>query len=240
MQRCLVRGRSSRPYRLFTSRAAKSALCKFRGPNGSTDQRGSGRRANRGGSRPESPCESRARPQLVSGRAGPLVFKENRIGRRATQACTVSTEPGSAFRLRTSAVRFASADLPELRSGESGRLQLLRPLRTAAHRGAGPGRAEGRHRPLRRPRRLHGPLRADGSRGRARDAGALLCAAAGDARALRRHGREVHRRRGDGALRRTDGARGRSRAGRPRSPRHPRRDHRGRRAARAADRRQHG
>ena len=36
------------------------------------------------------------------------------------------------------------------------------------------------------------------------------------ARALRRHGREVHRRRGDGALRRADRARGRPRAGGPR------------------------
>ncbi len=38
-------------------------------------------------------------------------------------------------------------------------------------------------------------------------------------RALRRHGREVHRRRGDGGLGRPDGARGRRRAGRPGGPR---------------------
>ena len=42
------------------------------------------------------------------------------------------------------------------------------------------------------------------------------------ARALRRHGREVHRRRRDGALRGSDGARGRPRAGRPRSACDPR------------------
>ena len=44
------------------------------------------------------------------------------------------------------------------------------------------------------------------------------------ARALRRHGREVHRRRGHGAVRRAGGARGRSRAGRARGARDPGRD----------------
>ena len=38
-------------------------------------------------------------------------------------------------------------------------------------------------------------------------------------RAVRRHGREVHRRRGDGRVRRPGGARGRRGAGRPRRPR---------------------
>ena len=49
-------------------------------------------------------------------------------------------------------------------------------------------------------------------RGRARAARALLRAAAHRARALRRHGREVHRRRGRRALRRAGRARGRSRS----------------------------
>ncbi len=73
--------------------------------------------------------------------------------------------------------------------------------------------AQGRHRPLRRHRRLHGPRRAARPRGRPRDARPVLVAAAHRARALRRDGREVHRRRCDGALRRAGGPRGRPRAG---------------------------
>ena len=54
------------------------------------------------------------------------------------------------------------------------------------------------------------------------------------ARALRRHGREVHRRRGDGAVRRARHARGRSRASRARRARHPRLRGRGRARAHAS------
>ncbi len=59
------------------------------------------------------------------------------------------------------------------------------------------------------------------------------------ARAPRRHRREVHRRRGDGALRRPDGPRGRPRAGGSGGPRDPRSRHRGgtRAAGRDHDRR---
>ena len=64
---------------------------------------------------------------------------------------------------------------------------------------------------------------------------ALPRAAAVGTRALRRHGREVHRRRGDGALRRAGRARGRRGAGRPRGARDPRLGRGGGRA-RGADR----
>ena len=87
---------------------------------------------------------------------------------------------------------------------------------------AGARGAQGRHRALRRPRRLHVAGGADRPGGRARDARAVSRASARRARAPRRHRREVHRRRGDGALRRADGARGRSRARRPGGARDPR------------------
>ena len=79
---------------------------------------------------------------------------------------------------------------------------------------------------LRRPRRLHGPRRAARPRGRAAHAAPVPRAAPRRARALRRHGREVHRRRGHGAVRRAGRARGRPRAGGARGARDPRRDRR--------------
>ena len=100
----------------------------------------------------------------------------------------------------------------QLRSREPGGGALLQRLRRAAGRGrraAAGGGAQARHRAVRRPGRLHRPLGAAGPRGRARDALAVLRAAARRARAPRRHGREVHRRRGDGRLRRAGRARGR-------------------------------
>ena len=93
--------------------------------------------------------------------------------------------------------------LLRLRAGEPGRRAVLPRLRRAArHRRAAARGAEGRHRALRRPRRLHVARGAARPGGRPRGARAVLGAAAQRARALRRHGREVHRRRGDGALRR--------------------------------------
>ena len=83
-------------------------------------------------------------------------------------------------------------------------------------------RAQGRHGRLLRPRRLHlacGIARPGGRRG---DPSPVPRARSRRARTTRRHRREVHRRRGDGALRRTDGPRGRSRARRPRGARDPR------------------
>ena len=83
-----------------------------------------------------------------------------------------------------------------------GRRPFLPGLRDNGRRPGRGRRAQGRHRPVRRSRRLHEPRGAAGSRGRARRAGALRGAAAGGARALRRHGREVHRGRRDGPVRR--------------------------------------
>ena len=73
-------------------------------------------------------------------------------------------------------------------------------------------RAQGRLRPVRRPRRVHGRVRPRRSRGRPRDAAALPRRAETGDRAVRRHRREVHRRRGDGGVRCARRARGRRRA----------------------------
>ena len=83
-------------------------------------------------------------------------------------------------------------------------------------------RAEGRHGRLLRPRRLHVTRRGSGPRGRRGDPPALPRARARGARALRRHCREVHRRRRDGALRRAGDPRGRPRARGTGGARHPR------------------
>ena len=82
--------------------------------------------------------------------------------------------------------------------------------------------AEGRHRAVRRPRRLHRARGAARPGGRARAARALPRHSSLRAGALRRHGREVHRRRGDGAVRGAGRARGRPRAGRAGGARDPR------------------
>ena len=102
---------------------------------------------------------------------------------------------------------------------------------------ARPRGAQGRDRPLRRPGRLHRPGRATRSRGRPCAARAVPRSPALGARALRRDGREVHRRCGDGAVRRAGRARGRSRAGGAGGARDPRLGGRaGRRAAGARSR----
>ena len=74
------------------------------------------------------------------------------------------------------------------------------------------GRAPPRLGPVRRPRRLHAALGAARRRGGARAPLALLRHVPPADRALRRHGREVHRRRGDGGLGHADRDRGRRRA----------------------------
>ena len=71
------------------------------------------------------------------------------------------------------------------------------------------------------------PRRGARSGGRQRDALRLLRAAPRGDRAARRHRREVHRRRGDGRLRRAGRPRGRSRARRAGGARDPRLDRRG-------------
>jgi hypothetical protein len=85
-----------------------------------------------------------------------------------------------------------------------------------------PPRAQGRQRPLLRPRRLHVARGVARSGGRGGDPTPLPRARPRRARAPWRHRREVHRRCGDGTLRRAYGARGRRRAGGPGSARDPR------------------
>ena len=96
------------------------------------------------------------------------------------------------------------------------------PARGTGRRGPG-RRAAARHRPVRRPRRLHDALRGPRPGGGPRAPEPVLRRGARADRALRRHGREVHRRRGDGRLGRPDGARGRRRARRSRGARGRRR-----------------
>ena len=97
------------------------------------------------------------------------------------------------------------AHVSELRAGEPGWFPAVRDVRRrAAAAGAGAARgAKGRDRALRGPRRLHGARRAARSRRRAGVAVAVPRAPALGARTVRRNGREVHRRRRDGPVRRT-------------------------------------
>ena len=80
-------------------------------------------------------------------------------------------------------------------------------------------RAQGRHRPLLRPGRVHLFFRSVGSRGCGGRAARLPRTCRRRAGALRRHRGEVHRGRGHGPVRRAGRARGRSRAGRARRAR---------------------
>ena len=85
-----------------------------------------------------------------------------------------------------------------------------------ARREPGRGRrAAARVRPVRRPRRLHAVRRGARRGGGPRAADPLLRPGPRGHRALRRHRREVHRRRGDGGLGRAGRPRGRRRARRP-------------------------
>src|SRR5438128_576706 len=131
--------------------------------------------------------------------------------------------------------------LPLVWSRECRRGEVLLPVRRGARRirSGRPCRAEDPHRPVRRPRRLHVARGAARSRGRAGRAGAVSRAAAVRARALGRNGGEVHRRCGDGAIRRAGDARGRSRARGPCRAGDPRLDRGGGQAA-GADRGEHG
>ena len=75
---------------------------------------------------------------------------------------------------------------------------------TGQPRATGHG-AAGRQHPVRGPRWLHRPDRRPRRRGDPRPPGALLLGREGRDRTLRRHRREVHRRRGDGAVGCPDG-----------------------------------
>ena len=100
--------------------------------------------------------------------------------------------------------------VPELRAREPGRarasaVSCAAPLVA----GAGTRAAQGRHRPLLRPRRFDGARRVDRSRGAACADAPVLRGSPRDPRASRRHRREVRRRRGHGRLRDSRLARGR-------------------------------
>ena len=107
---------------------------------------------------------------------------------------------------------------------------LMRGVRHAARRPRPPRRrgAQGRHRAVLRPGRVHGHLGVGRPRGRRPDARRLLRDGPGADRGARRSGGEVHRRRRRRGLRRAGRARGRPRARRARGPS----DRRGRRGAR--------
>ena len=119
---------------------------------------------------------------------------------------------------------------------------------TGARRGGDPRGAQGRHGDLRGHQRVHRAGDPARPRGPARRAPAVLRRDGRGDRAVRRHGREVHRRRGDGRVRRPGGARGRRGASGPRRVRdagahggaQPRGDRAGGRRPRPARGRQHG
>ena len=163
---------------------------------------------------------------------------ESEVEAHARSRATRSTAPRSSTRCGSAATRSTGctdAHLSQLRPRERGRRALLLELRHAALEQA----AE----PAREERKVVTVLFADlvGFTSRAEQldpedvrarARAVPRAPAHRARALRRHGREVHRRRGDGAVRRAGRARGRSRAGGPGCARDPRLDRRRRASCR--------
>ena len=135
--------------------------------------------------------------------------------------------------------------VPDLRGDERARREVLRRVRHGPARSRGrarprtrrpasrDGRASARVDPLRRPRRVHDPVRVPRRRDRPRAAGPLLRDGHPDHRLVRRHHREVHRRRGHGGLGCADRLRGRRRASGPQRPR-PGRRRRGARPSRSA------
>ena len=149
-----------------------------------------------------------------------------RVRRRAARAHEGSVTRVSLLRHRATApsaigwrhdvLASRCAHLRELRAGQSAGRRLLQQLRRGArdHGGVARGSQDGDGAVLRLDG-LDGARGADRSGGAAGAAGALLRADEGDRRVARRHGREVHRRRGDGGVRRSRGARGRRAAGLP-------------------------
>ena len=107
-----------------------------------------------------------------------------RPGRARRPFCGVCGEPASGRRGPGPGVRAGSAAGADRSRSRRGRSD----------------RAPARQRPVRRPRRLHGPLRRPRPGGGPGVPGRLLRARPGADRPLRRDDREVHRRRGHGRL----------------------------------------
>ncbi len=240
--------RGERRSRLATPLAGAFALG-FSGGAASTTRPGASRRGGRAGRadrlpraegtrprRPRGGARAAGRPDEAAAAVERAIAlheqKGNVVSAARSRAVLNELRPRDPRRLRR------DAGMPELRAREPGRGALLQCVRTRRCRaGAGARAAQGRHRPLLRPRRLDGARRVDRPRGAARAHAPLLRGSPHDPRASRRDGREVRRRRGHGGLRDPDLTRGR------RAPRGPRRvgDARSDRRARArgADRRQH-
>ena len=166
--------------------------------------------AQRDASRRRGRARGRARPRGGSGR----------VGAKACLAPTLLPAPRPARRAAPRARRSRGS---VSRAGRRSRTARRPRSRRAACAGARGG-ASADHGGVRRHRRLDEPCRAARSGGRPRAPGAVLRPAAAGARASRRHGGEVHRRRGRGAVRGSGGARGRSVAGRACRARRDRRD----------------
>ena len=142
----------------------------------------------------------------------------------ACPSCGSPTLPDAKFCNECGSVLGSTAAAPALESHPHADHRDDPSSRT--RRGAPP-----RHRPVRRPRRLHAVRRGARRRGGPRGPDPLLRHGARHHRVVRRHRREVHRRRGDGRLGRPDRAGGRCRAGGP----HRARPRRGRPHARPDD-----
>ena len=141
---------------------------------------------------------------------------ENRAGRSSAPAAARRWPwPALPVGPRTSPTTASAASAGPARAG----LPLARARR---------GRATACVGPLRRPGRLHAALGGAATPKRCASCFRATSSRAAADRPLRRHGREVHRRRGDGGLGHAGRARGRRRAGRPRGAR----ARRGRRRAR--------
>ena len=112
-------------------------------------------------------------------------------------------------------------DLPGVRQRRARRRTLLSQLRPSADPRVGRRRgAQAGHRAVRRPGRFDRAGDAGRRGAPARAAGRCLQRAVAGRRRIRRDGREVHRRRRDGRVRRSPVARGRPGAGRPRGADH--------------------
>ena len=140
----------------------------------------------------------------------------------ASRCWSVCRSPADA--MQTVELRYSGrACVRCLWSGEPRRVPLLRRLRrrAGAGRSAARGAQDGDGRLLRRDR-VDGARRAARPGGDAAHDGPLLRGDPADRGAARRHGGEVHRRRGDGRVRHPGRARGRRAAGRAGGGRDPR------------------